>query len=374
MHIVHVGASLRRATTNGVNLAATQYASYQSRAGHRVTMVSFGDDRSDVLDTATGVRALSLPYGRSQLSVPQSVRALFAQNRLEADIYHFHSAFIPRHNALARLIDTKYVVSPHGAYMPAALKRGRLRKAIYRRALDVGYLHNAYVVHALTSLERQAILEYATSCRVEVAPNPTAPQPALTDGERRKAREWLGLSDDEFCVVFIGRLDSEHKGLDLLVAGVEEASINPQGRPLRLCMAGPRVRARAFNSRVTRGASMPAWMQVMEPVFGREKRQILAAADCFASPSRWEGSPTAVLEALSLGIPVLVTRAAGIPVDLDGVPCGVECTASAADVRRGIRELCDQSWDRAAIRAAFWRVSNPASIVDRITRMYGPLE
>ncbi len=46
------------------------------------------------------------------------------------------------------------------------------------------------------------------------------------------------------------------------------------------------------------------------PAFGEEKWAYLAGADVFVHPSRSEGIPFSVLEALAMGTPVLVSQAA----------------------------------------------------------------
>jgi glycosyltransferase involved in cell wall biosynthesis len=48
-------------------------------------------------------------------------------------------------------------------------------------------------------------------------------------------------------------------------------------------------------------------------VTGREKQQLLQFSDVFILPSYFEGSPVAVLEAMSYGAPVISTTVGGIP-------------------------------------------------------------
>lgn len=45
----------------------------------------------------------------------------------------------------------------------------------------------------------------------------------------------------------------------------------------------------------------------------RDVPRILAASDVFVLPSRWDAFPTAVLEAMAAGVPVVATRTGGIP-------------------------------------------------------------
>jgi glycosyltransferase involved in cell wall biosynthesis len=64
----------------------------------------------------------------------------------------------------------------------------------------------------------------------------------------------------------------------------------------------------------------------------------LAAADVFVQPSRSEGLPFAVLEAMAHGVPVVCARVGGMPGVVDG--CGVlvppEDPAALADALRDL--------------------------------------
>ena len=50
-------------------------------------------------------------------------------------------------------------------------------------------------------------------------------------------------------------------------------------------------------------------LAVAGPRHGRALHEAFAAADCFALTSRWEGLPIALLEALSHGVPAVVSPA-----------------------------------------------------------------
>jgi glycosyltransferase involved in cell wall biosynthesis len=109
-------------------------------------------------------------------------------------------------------------------------------------------------------------------------------------------------------VIFVGRLDIEQKGLDTLLQGFREAA---RQQPLALVLVGPDWkggRQRLAASAKQLGIERQVWFR--GPAFGREKFELLASADVFIYPSRWEGLPFSVVEALAIQRPCIVTRAA----------------------------------------------------------------
>lgn len=109
-------------------------------------------------------------------------------------------------------------------------------------------------------------------------------------------------------VVFIGRLDLNHKGLDLLLEALRICQKQNLGSALQVRLFGPDVggSAREIQERI-RGYALESWVEAPGPVFGEQKTNILRNADLFVLTSRFEGHPMAVLEALSYGVPCLLT-------------------------------------------------------------------
>jgi glycosyltransferase involved in cell wall biosynthesis len=110
-------------------------------------------------------------------------------------------------------------------------------------------------------------------------------------------------------VLAAGRL-ARQKGFDVLL----EALIGLRGRGLApvLVLAGDGPMAGQLAS-LTRQADLPVR-------FLRQRTDIpalLGAADVVAVPSRWEGQPLIVQEALRAGRPIVASKVGGIP-DLTG--------------------------------------------------------
>jgi glycosyltransferase involved in cell wall biosynthesis len=148
-----------------------------------------------------------------------------------------------------------------------------------------------------------------------VIPNNIREDAAHPDaGEKRALRRQYGISEDEF-VVATASAFNKTKNLSFLVKSFSQANLTNA----RLLIIGDAVGKdkdgrRTLEERVRfRGIQektiFTGWLN--------DPRKLLAASDLFVLPSREEGSPNALLEALGCGIPCLGSRIAEIEEVLD---------------------------------------------------------
>lgn len=160
--------------------------------------------------------------------------------------------------------------------------------------------------------------------------------------ERTAARAALGLAPDMTAGVFVGSLDDRK---DPLVAARAAAAVGRDGFPLVLLFAGDGP----LRPELERYADQrPGTVKVLG--FQDDVRSLLAGADFFVLPSRREGLPYAVLEAMASGLPVITSDAPG-PTEAIGdagitAPCG-DSEGFAAAFRRLLN-----AEERAALGAA----------------------
>lgn len=124
--------------------------------------------------------------------------------------------------------------------------------------------------------------------------------------EASAAREGLGLLPGQQLVVGVGRLDPQ-KGFDLLI----EAAPRLEGDPpalVAICGEGP---ARPALEESIRALGVEDRVRLLGN--RRDAKALIAACDAFCMPSRWEGSPLALHEALAAGRPVVAAATGGIP-------------------------------------------------------------
>lgn len=111
--------------------------------------------------------------------------------------------------------------------------------------------------------------------------------------------------------LFLGRLNVKQKGLDFLVDSFSRATVDRND--VILVLAGPDERGGEQEVRdlvAKHGLSQKVLFTGY--VTGGLKASLLAAADVFLLPSRSEGASMALVEALYMGLPVIVTPGAGL--------------------------------------------------------------
>jgi UDP-glucose:(heptosyl)LPS alpha-1,3-glucosyltransferase len=122
-------------------------------------------------------------------------------------------------------------------------------------------------------------------------------QGVFPDQDRLEARKALGISPDEKVILFVGT-GWERKGLRTAIRAVESvARMEPK---IKLLVAGKGSERRYASP----------WAKFLGPV--QEMKSVYAAGDLYITPTIYEPFSLAALEALSAGIPVITSAAAGI--------------------------------------------------------------
>ncbi|CAN5700580.1 glycosyltransferase [soil metagenome] len=214
-----------------------------------------------------------------------------------ADLLVLHSGWTI-HNlraaAIARKMGVGYVLEPRGAYDPHIVNRKRLLKKGWWLAWEKRLVQQARAIHVFFEAERAHLDALGYRGPVIVASNGVEPPAGL---------RWDGGSGAY--VLWLGRFDPEHKGLDLLLEGMR--IVPPTERP-HLRLNGPDWRSRkARVVAMVDELGLKEWVTVGEAVYGVAKRNMLATASGFVYPSRWDACPNSALEAVSIGLPTLVT-------------------------------------------------------------------
>lgn len=204
--------------------------------------------------------------------------------------------------ALSKLLRIPTVSTCHGFVNNDA-------KLTFYNALDHRVLRSFDRVIAVSSKMKQDLLgQGLRDDRVKVVTNAVAPVSAdLLRQMRASTRAGLGLNDDETVIGFVGRL-SEEKGAGYLVEAA--GRLHRAGRRIRVLLVGDGPQRQATESLAARHGVTAA---VVFTGFQSDTSALYAAMDVFVLPSLTEGTPMALLEAMSHGVPVVASAVGGVP-------------------------------------------------------------
>jgi glycosyltransferase involved in cell wall biosynthesis len=205
---------------------------------------------------------------------------------------------------LARSLRRRVVLQIHsgaGDIAAFAASRGRLSLALFGAAFSA-----ADVVLAVSAASAEAVERAYGLTGIGVVPNAAPP---IVGIERRAA--------EPVEVVYLGGFANPAKGGDLMLAALSRAL---EGSPkLRVSLAGPGDLPPQGQQLLGQHPSIK-WRGWLE---SEEKNALLRAALVLAMPSRSEGLPMTLLEAMAYGVPVVATRVGGIPEVLEDEVSGL---------------------------------------------------
>lgn len=156
--------------------------------------------------------------------------------------------------------------------------------------------------------------------------------------DREVARRGFGIPGAARVVVWHGRVMLKRKGLDVLLKAWARVCSARPGQDLRLLLLGTGDDAPEVHQSIE-ALQLAGVMWRDEYVRDREIiRRYLSAADMYVLPSRHEGFPVALMEAMAFGLPVVATDTHGVADILHGgegaggmlVPRGKPATLAAA--------------------------------------------
>ncbi|MDA8388821.1 MAG: glycosyltransferase family 4 protein [Nitrospiraceae bacterium] len=137
--------------------------------------------------------------------------------------------------------------------------------------------------------------------------------------DRRSVREEFGIPEPAKVLVFVGSISGD-KGIFELMASLRLINRGRAGIHLLIVGSGPEesaLRSMAASS------DLHANMHQTGDLPHKEIARVLSAADIFVLPSHHEGLPNAALEAMACALPVIATRAGGIPEAVEDGKSGI---------------------------------------------------
>lgn len=275
----------------GVSRSVRRLSAALARAGAQVAIAYEGHGRPH---HDGGVRWDPVPHRRTG---PVRIPFGLAHALRGSDLLVLHSAWTAhnlRAGAVARSAGVPYVLAPRGAYDPMILRRRWLAKRLWWWVLERRLVEGARAVQVFFRTQRSHLRALGVHHELIVAPNGVRVPPGPG---------WDGGSGGY--LLYVGRFDPQHKGLDLLLRAI--GLLPPQRRPT-IRLHGPDWRGgRRRLLRLRHDLGLRPWVRIGPGVYGEAKWRLLRRATGFLYPSRWEGFGNSLAEAAALGVPALAT-------------------------------------------------------------------
>jgi glycosyltransferase involved in cell wall biosynthesis len=261
--------------------------------------------QQEIRDAGARVFPLLEPTRRRRAAaVARLVRAnrvdLVHTTLFEADLAGRAGATLARTPVVSSLVNASYGPEHRGA---PELSAGKVRAA---QLADIASARLVRRFHALTDhvasvMSRRLLVR---SSRIEVVPRGRSSTTLGVRSPERSAlvRAGLGLPADAPVLVAAARHEHQ-KGLDVLVAAF--ADVRRDWPAARLVIAG---REGTSTDRLRRLAEEGGVTDAVHLLGARtDVPDLVAAADVFVAPSRWEGLGSAVVEAMGIGTPIVAS-------------------------------------------------------------------
>jgi len=278
-----------------------------------------------------------LDKGRDYLRIIRSFFLLFSILRKgDFDILHTNGYFADIIGGIAaKMIQIPHVSTCHGFI------ENDFKLRLYN-LLDIFVLRFAdRIISVADSIKDKLIHKGINGDKISIIQNAII-VPTLTDVEineqRISARKQYDINQDEIFVGYVGRLSKE-KGLKyLLEAGIK---LRSQGLLIKIIFIGDEPERNTLEASACKNGIL---QQVIFTGFQKNAIKLLPAIDLFILPSLTEGTPMALLEAMSFGIPPIASRVGGIPKVITSGKNGVLVTPeNSTQIAESILKLSEDN-------------------------------
>ena len=333
LHFIEGRASLT--TANGVDRVVFCLSQAQAAAGAEISVFCESDKE---VNPIPGVNVRNVSKVKSCFRLSQEAKDFLVE--VAPDIIHLHSTYIPTGISIARWARKEgipYVISPHGNYSRQLALRNSFLKWVYRRVFELPCAARSAWVHSMG--DGDAIREFGYQGEMKDFPNGFSLSDVLPETDANIIESRLEDREKRFVFLYLGRLDYEQKGLDLMLEGF--AKFHQKEPSSLLVLVGPswrdgEDRAKALAEKLELDSSTVIFWG---KAFGQEKADLLHAADAFIHTSRWEGFPMAMIEAMAYEKVCLTTPAADPWQSIGGGDLGFVCSPRVDEIEAGMSVL-----------------------------------
>lgn len=236
------------------------------------------------------------------------------RNIANYDLVHIHGVFtFPPLAACywSRKHSVPYIVRPAGTLNTWSLQQKTWKKRIYYRAVIDGCLHGANSIHATSEAEKKSLDMLGHKSNVVIVPLGISLPSFFRHEHKKQHLHFLFLSR----IHPVKNLPILLKAISILVdEGIElKLTIAGDGKPGYLIQLSQQLKELGIQDQIT----------FVGFVQGDKKKEIMAVADLFVLPSFQESFGVAVIEAMAMGLPVVISDQVALAAEVADADAGM---------------------------------------------------
>jgi glycosyltransferase involved in cell wall biosynthesis len=327
----------------------TRYmAEAMARRGHEVVVYAYGANPASEHQAGVILRTYKTP--RIPFLTDPELSRVLRSNEDSLEVLFLIGGHIPQNFGVSRASQRgriPYVVSVGEAYNPYNLERGRIRKRVWKQFFETIILNEALAIRCYSRQNIEQLEAYLSGLETFI----------LREGVHAFERtEAISLFERHHVnLLFLGRISIRKKGIDQLLAAV--ARLSYRHPELRLHLVGPvEKRDRSWFRRLKESMPQESFRH-HGAVYGPEKYSSLAGADLFVHPSRHEGIPRSIREAMGVGTPLVVTPETNVAEDVERYEAGFVVSCQADSIAAGIEAFLEHP-DKDRLRRNVLRMAS----------------
>lgn len=255
-------------------------------------------------------------------------------NEYNPDTIIFHGIYFIEYVTISKIIDKmniKYYIEPHGSFMKVAQKKGAFKKMLVNKLLLNNFFSNAYGYIFLNDNEKKESI-FSTKNDL-IIPN----------GIEIKKEKIEKKVNKKINIVFIGRIDINHKGIDRLMEALKKIDDIERMFKVSIYGVGGKKEIKTLNKYINKFNNLE--VEFRGAIYDKEKVKVLIESNIMILTSRYEGFPMSIIEALYYGNPCIVTSGTNVReiIDNNNLGWGSDDNCIEEIILKAVKEYNEKS-------------------------------
>ena len=250
------------------------------------------------------------------------------------DIVIFHEIYKPYYLKIYKYLIAKkipYIIIPHGGMTKQAQRHKWIKKNVANFILFNKFFLNARYIQYLSEKEKN-------NTKFEKLSNYV-----LGNGMEKIPKENLYIKEKKnnsnFNLVYVGRYEYKIKGLDQLLEACKLIkNENITDIKINLYGTGNKKDINLMKEYIQNN-KLSQIVKLNGPIYEDEKKHRILSNDAFIQVSRTEGQSLGIIEALCLGMPVILSEGTGYKSIIDSEKIGICTITNGEDIYNSIINL-----------------------------------